>query len=163
MPCILQTRTHTGGWREFLAVVHHAQLLQRGVHFSRGIKHGEIPATALRAFRLRLLQVGAICQHHHQQFARRLRGVDRTTEAFPHQPRQQATVVEMGVAEHYERQFLGTERPRDAVALVKTTAALKQAAIEQELVFAHRKVMAGASDLTGRAAEVQFQDDLLSW
>jgi hypothetical protein len=69
----------------------------------------------------------------------------------------------MRVAKHYERQFLGTEWPRSAVALVKTTATLKQPAIEQELVFAHRKVMAGAGDLTGRAAEVQFQDDLLSW
>jgi hypothetical protein len=39
---------------------------------------------------------------------------------------------------------------------------LEQAAVQQELVFAYREVVTGAGDLTGRTAELQFQDDLLS-
>ena len=162
MSRVLQPRTHAGRWREFLAVVHHAQLLQRGIHFGRGVEHGEISAPAVRTFRLCLLQVGAIGQHHHQQFAGGLRGIDGPSEAFTHQARQQTAVVEMRMAKHHEREFFGTERPKGAVALVKTTATLEQTAIQQKLVFTHREVVTGTGDLTGSTAELQFQDDLLS-
>ena len=142
MPGIPQAGPDPGSGRELLVVVHHAQVLERVFRLGRGIEHAEIATASLRPLCLGLLQMRTIREHDHQQFARGLGGIDGPAETFTHQTRQQPAVVEVRVRQHHEREFGRLEGPRATVAFVKTTPALKEAAVDKKLVFPHGEVVA---------------------
>lgn len=76
--------------------------------------------------------MGAVGQHHFQQFGRRFGRVDRPPETGVHEFGQQAAVVDMGMGEQDEVEGGGFEPEGFAVPGLGLAAALDHAAIHEK-------------------------------
>jgi hypothetical protein len=82
-------------------------------------------------FRLLLLQIAAVGEHHAEQVAGRLRGVDRAAETLRDQARDQAGMVDVRVREQDESDVVRLER-EPPVLRVGSASALEHAAVHEE-------------------------------
>ena len=116
-------------------------------------------AEAVRAAGVFFLQVRAVEQHHLAQVARGGRRVDAAAKALLHQRRQEAAVVEVGVAQHHGVDRRRLDRKRRPVALAQRLVALEQAAVEQDARAAGVDQVARAGDRVGGAEEGDLHAD----
>ena len=105
---------------------------------------------------LLLLQVGAVAQHHLGQPAGARRGPHRPAVAGPHQRRQPAAVVEVGVGEDHRVELARRDARGRAVAQPQRLVALEHAAVDQQPCPRVVEQVARSGDGVGRACEGEF-------
>ena len=107
-------------------------------------------APAVSAFGFVFLNAPGIGEHEFQQVAGFDRAPDRPGKAFGHQPRQQAAVIDMGMAEHHRIDRLGIERQGLVVERLERAGSLKQPAIDQDAGITRSEFKAGSGHGPGR-------------
>ena len=104
---------------------------------------------------LDLLDVGAVGQHDAAQLERRAGGVDRPGIAVADQLRQQAGMVDMGMAEHDRVDVADGKGEGPVVQLLLGLGALEHAAVEQDGAARRLETMTRPGDAAGGAMECQ--------
>ena len=123
--------------RQFRVVLERRDLLQAIERLLGSVDRlGVFPASgvlvALGTLSFHLLDVGTVRQQYADQVVGGGSGVDRPAEAFRHQLRQQAAVVDMGMGQQDEGNVARREMERHPVAPLRDASALEHAAIHQE-------------------------------
>lgn len=137
---IAESADHIGMWRKTLIIRHLPHLPEAGFGIAYRVDRGRwgrrrpgpVAPPALCPFGLRLLDMGAIWQHHLKQIGGGGGGQDRTTESVLRQFRQHAAMVNMRMRQQHEIQGTRIKTEMLAVARVRLAPTLNHAAIDQK-------------------------------
>ena len=164
MPRIPQPRPDAGSRFEPLLQLHRAGLPPGGDSVSLGIERVERvfarPVAAAVAPRgVGLLDAARVGQHVFQQVSGRLGAPDPPGEAFRHQPRQQAGMVDVGMGQDHRVDLGRIEPERAGVQPLQRARALEQPAVDQNAPVPQREFVAGTGH--GARGPVQRQGQVL--
>ncbi len=157
MAGIAEGDVHARQDRLSLVVCKRPYLCHRRLHVLASVQRLDlglaVAAAPVGAFGVRFGQRGRVHQHHRHQFGGGRLRMDRPAESAPHQQRNPADVIDVGMAYHQRVQRRRFERERIGIAGLGLAAALEHPAVQQDPPAARVQQMHRAGHLAGRAME----------